>query len=203
MGPELLPLFPLEVVLLPQSALPLHIFEERYKLLIGEAIEQRSEFGVVLAKENALANVGCTAVVERVTRRYEDGRLDILTRGERRFEILLLDEKKPYLRAGVHFFGDDGRPATPEAVRRLGAAFEKALHLLSAATPQRPAPGERLTSFQVAGALPIDLDVKQRILALRSEAERTDVLCEFLEGYLPRLERARRLEAAARGNGHG
>jgi len=204
MNPELLPLFPLEVVLLPQSALPLHIFEERYKLMIGEAIEQRSEFGVVLAKENALANVGCTAVVERVTRRYEDGRLDILTRGQRRFEILLLDQKKPHLRAGVHFFDDEGgRPASPEAVRRLGGLFEKALHLLSAATPQRPAPGERLTSFQVAGALPIDLDVKQRILALRSEAERTEVLCDFIEAYLPRLERARRLEAAARGNGHG
>ena len=204
MGPELLPLFPLEVVLLPQTALPLHIFEERYKLMIGEAIEQRSEFGIVLAKEKALANVGCTAAVERVTRRYEDGRLDILTRGRRRFEILLLDEQKPYLRAGVHFFSDeDGRPAAPEAVRRLGGVFEKALRLMSAATPSRPAPGERLTSFQVAGALPIDLDVKQRILSLRSERERTDVLCGFLEGYLPRLERARRLEATARGNGHG
>src|SRR6266481_4942411 len=98
----LLPLFPLEVVLLPGATLPLHIFEERYKLMIGEALEGRSEFGIVLAKGRSLANLGCSAEVEKVVKRYEDGRLDILTAGRRRFEILFLDDQKPYLQAAVH-----------------------------------------------------------------------------------------------------
>ena len=58
-----LPLFPLEVVLFPRTALPLHIFEERYKEMIGEAIAARSEFGVVLTREKGIVNVGCTATV--------------------------------------------------------------------------------------------------------------------------------------------
>ena len=200
----LLPLFPLEVVLLPGTALPLHIFEERYKLMIGEAIEQQSEFGVVLAKENSLSNAGCTAVVEKVVRRYPDGRLDILTEGRRRFEVLFLDEQMPYLRAGVHFFEDEDQGAPPrESVGRLADLLEKAVGFLAAPAEGSPAPQEISNSFQIAGVLPVDVELKQRLLCLRSEPERVAVLIEHLQKLLPRLERARRAERSARGNGRG
>src|ERR1700736_5070367 len=83
----LLPLFPLQVVLLPGSQLPLHIFEDRYKEMIAEVLKDQVEFGVVLANEKGIVNTGCTAVIERVLHEYPDGRLDILTIGRRRFEI--------------------------------------------------------------------------------------------------------------------
>lgn len=203
MPPDLLlPLFPLEVVLLPQTTLPLHIFEERYKLMIGEAIEQQSEFGIVLAKDNSLVNVGCTAVVEEVTRRYPDGRLDIVTLGRRRFEILFLDQQKPYLQAGAHFFDDDpeAKPA-PEASKRLEELFDRVLSFLPAQTRRDPERGTG--SFPIAGVLPLDLDLKQRLLAMRSEAERIAALNEHLEKLIPRLALARKVEKSARGNGHG
>lgn len=183
-------------------ALPLHIFEERYKLMIGQAIEQNSEFGVVLAKENSLANVGCTAAVEKVVQRYADGRLDILGRGRRRFEVLFLDEEKPYLRGGVHFFDDEQGAAPAEAaVLRLARLFERVLGFLP--NPAAPASKEGLDSFQIAGVLPLDLDLKQRLLCLRSETERVAALSEFLEKLLPRMELAQRVEKSAKGNGRG
>ena len=200
----LLPLFPLEVVLLPRAVMPLHIFEERYKLMIGEAIENKSEFGIVLSKENALANIGCTATVERVIRKHSDGRMDIVTAGRRRFEILFLDEQKPYLQGGVHFFDDDAdtTPA-PQDLPRLAELFERVLGFLPSETRETPAHKERITSFQVAGILPLDLEIKQRLLGSRSEAERVAMLVEYLQKLLPRLERAKRVERSSRGNGRG
>src|SRR5215472_12444875 len=98
MQQNLLPLFPLRVVVFPRTPLPLHIFEERYKQMVGEAIRAKSEFGIVLAKEEGIVNAGCTVVVEKVLKTYPDGRLDIMTRGLRRFEILDLNQEKDYLR---------------------------------------------------------------------------------------------------------
>jgi Lon protease-like protein len=198
----LLPLFPLEAVLLPRTALPLHIFEERYKVMIGEAIAERSEFGVVLWKDAALAGAGCSATVERVVKRYPDGRLDIVTVGRRRFEILFLDEEKPYLRAAVRFFEDDpGSEASAEAVGRMGELFEQVVSLLPAAEPA--APEQPADAFHLAGALPLDLEFKQKLLASHSEAERVELLTRRLERLVPRLRLARRVERSARGNGKG
>src|SRR5712692_1362400 len=200
----LLPLFPLEVVLLPGAALPLHIFEDRYKLMIGEAIQHNSEFGIVLSKENSLLNVGCTAAVEKVVRRFSDGGLDILTAGRRRFEILFLDEHKAYLQAGVLFFDDDPDTApAPEAAGQLMQLYQRVVQLLPGHAIEAAIPEQGFTTFQIGGALPLDLDLKQRLLASHSEAERVDVLKEYLEKLLPRLRLADKVERSARGNGKG
>src|SRR5579884_1206656 len=107
MAQELLPLFPLETVLFPRTPLPLHIFEDRYKEMMNEAIERKTEFGVVQAGEKGIVNTGCTAAIDKVLRRYPDGRLDLLTSGRRRFEILDLDDGRSFLRGAVDFFDDD------------------------------------------------------------------------------------------------
>src|SRR5437764_4107315 len=115
MASGLIPLFPLQVVVFPRTPLPLHIFEERYKEMIGNAIRDNSEFGVVLAREEGIVNAGCTVVVEKLLQMHPDGRMDILTRGRRRFEISSLNEEKEYLQAEVEFFDDeDFEPATTE-----------------------------------------------------------------------------------------
>src|SRR4029077_3381687 len=113
MQPKLLPLFPLRVVVFPRTPLPLHIFEDRYKEMVGEAVRGNSEFGIVLAKEDGIVNAGCTVAVEKVVKTYPDGRMDILTRGIRRFEIVGLNEDRKYLRGELEFFEDDDPGPAP------------------------------------------------------------------------------------------
>ena len=80
-------LFPLNVVLLPGERVPLHIFEERYKDLIGACIENSEEFGLLLAEETELRTIGTSASVIDVLNRYDDGRMDIIVEGRDRFRV--------------------------------------------------------------------------------------------------------------------
>src|SRR5205823_4356613 len=104
---ELLPLFPLDLVLFPGMALPLHIFEPRYKEMIGECLEHDTPFGIVRAIEDGVAQVGCSAEVVTVVQRYEDGRLDIVIRGLQRFEVQELNQERSFLQADVKFLAEE------------------------------------------------------------------------------------------------
>src|SRR5579863_4465739 len=132
---EWLPLFPLQVVLLPEAELPLHIFEERYKEMIQEAIRGQLEFGVVLANEKGIVNTGCTASIHKVLREYPDGRLDILAVGRRRFEILRLNDERSFLRGAVEFFDDEEAPPPPPETRQQAIAAYNELRSLSSQGP--------------------------------------------------------------------
>jgi Lon protease-like protein len=109
----LLPLFPLRLVVFPGNLIPLHIFEPRYKEMVGEAADAGTEFGIVLATSDGISRVGCTVVVEEVANRQADGSFDVNTRGKRRFRVLSLDQEKSYLRGDVEFFDDDEPVAEP------------------------------------------------------------------------------------------
>ena len=206
----LLPLFPLEVVLLPEEPLPLHIFEERYRQMIGECLEAKAsgtgqeEFGVVLLRDQGILNVGCSARIVNVTRKYEDGRMDILTVGKRRFEILLTNEEKPYLRGAVEFFEDEGSDTPQDAeaehavelfrdiMRRLRKAAEMPIHL--------PRP-YRYLSFRLAASLPLDPNFKQQLLMLRDEAERLNQVVQAIETLDQQFELLQKAHKKAGGNG--
>jgi Lon protease-like protein len=199
----LLPLFPLEVVLLPGAPLPLHIFEPRYKLMIGEAIERGSEFGVVLVHNGNLAAAGCTAVVDRVVKRYDDGRLDIVTRGLRRFRALGLDQELPYLRAEVEYFEDEpDLPADRDEAERLYALAGRAAELANASAPAELDPDDPNPSFRAAAELPLDLAFKQQLLTLRSERERLARLTAYLQAWIEKTGKAVAMKTLAARNGH-
>jgi Lon protease-like protein len=200
---EWLPLFPLQVVLLPDAELPLHIFEERYKEMIQEVIRGHLEFGVVLANEKGIVNTGCTATIHKVLREYPDGRLDILTVGRRRFEILRLNDERPFLRGAVEFFDDDDAslPA-PEARRQAIEGFNQLQALESnqpLATPEAENPQ---LSFRLAEPVS-DLGIRQALLSARSEAERIRQLAGFFPRYLARQRRIQHVKQVAPKNGHG
>ena len=200
MEEALLPLFPLEVVLLPGAALPLHIFEERYKELIGDCLRSGSEFGVVQAGESGILNIGCTAVITEVVTRYPDGRMDIVTTGRRRFEIILLDQEKPYLRAAVSFFDDDDSDPPPPELRAMAAA---GLKLLSAGGAEDEGEdADTPLSFRIGRRIP-DLSFRQLLLSIRSEADRLKHIAGFLPTLLDRLRRTARMKKLASTNGHG
>ena len=203
MQDALLPLFPLEVVLLPGSQLPLHIFEDRYKEMIGEVLREKREFGVVLASEKGIVNTGCTAAVDRVLREYPDGRLDILTRGRRRFEILLLNEERSFLRGAVEFFDDEaGEPAGPDLLKNVIAGFNELQSITSSSPLEPEQAGDPRLSFRLAQDVP-DLGFRQTLLAMRSEADRMRRIADFLPGYLQRRRKIQRIKNVAASNGHG
>src|ERR1022692_1638052 len=203
----LLPLFPLQVVLFPGAELPLHIFEDRYKEMIGEAVRDRTEFGVVMASEKGMVNTGCTATVERVLKQYPDGRMDILTLGRRRFEILLLNSERAFLRGSVEFFDDEiGEPVSPEN-RKLALDGYKQLQSLleepvAAADAAENLGDDPRLSFRLAQPVP-ELGFRQRLLSTRSEAERIRHLVEFFPEYLQRQRRLHHVKTIAPRNGHG
>src|SRR6201984_2660727 len=103
MRPTRIPLFPLDVVLLPGAALPLHIFEPRYKKMIGRCIVQKLEFGMIYATGQNVAAIGCTAEIVQKMKQYPDGRMDILTRGRAPFRLLQLLQDETYHEGGVDY----------------------------------------------------------------------------------------------------
>lgn len=198
----LLPLFPLEVVLFPQTPLPLHIFEDRYKELIGECLARESEFGVVLVRGNGVARIGCSAAVVEVLGRHEDGKLDILTIGERRFHLNSIHSRRSFLEGGVEFFDDADFRATPPHVARAAAASYAEFLQLIGSTEEAPELHHPRLSFQLA-QIATDLDFRQTLLEMRSEAERMELVAEHLALLVRRRQVADAMRKVVHSNGHG
>jgi ATP-dependent Lon protease len=204
MSSRLLPLFPLQIVVFPRTHLPLHIFEERYKEMVGQALRDSSEFGIVLAKDEGIVNAGCTVIVEKVLKRYPDGRLDILAYGRRRFEVVMLNEEKEYLRGEVEFFDDEDAEPAPLDVQHMALTQYKTL--LESGTLRPPLPEPNLEdpqlSFQLAQGIQ-DLDFLSVLLRTRSETQRLRELNEFLSQYIPRQRHIAHVRQVAPHNGFG
>jgi Lon protease-like protein len=171
--------------------------------MVAEAIRDKSEFGVVLAKEEGIASVGCTVVVERVLHAYPDGRLDILARGRRRFEIVALNEEKSYLQGEPAFFDDDDLAPVPADLRAAALAHFRDLRpLISLAGRGEPDLADSQLSFQLAQCLP-DLDFLNSLLARHSEIDRLQRLNQYLAQYIPRQRAIAHVREVAPTNGCG
>jgi Lon protease-like protein len=175
--------------------------------MIAEVLRDKLEFGVVLANEKGIVNTGCTATIDKVLKEYPDGRMDILTRGRRRFEILMLNEERSFLRGSVDFFDDDTKSgAAPDDLKTRAMEGFKALQEI-APTPRiepegPPVPDDPQLSFRLAQAVP-DLGFRQALLVTRSEAERMRQLADFLPNYAQRQKLIRYIKELAPRNGHG
>src|SRR4051812_30355567 len=203
MSSRLIPLFPLNVVVFPRTRMPLHIFEERYKEMVGDAIRDDSEFGIVLVKQDGIVNAGCTVAVEKVLEMYPDGRMDILTVGKRRFEVASLSEEKSYLQGEVNFFDDDDFSPTPPDVRQEALERYESLDALPG-TAERDEPDleDPQLSFQLAQAV-TDLDFLSGLLRQRSETARLKTLSAFLAEFVPKQRVIERMKGLAPTNGFG
>ncbi len=197
-----LPLFPLQVVLLPGEFLPLHIFEERYKQMIGECLKEKSPFGVVLVEREGIRKVGCTARVTQLLERFPDGRMNILTQGENRFEVVRIFENRPYLVGEVNFIEDaPEEPPPPGLVRQVWDAME------SEERDSLPLGEEILKeplrlSFLSAATLRLPLPEKQTILECLSTRERLERLLAILEKRKELRLLLGQHQRAAERNGH-
>jgi len=198
-------LFPLGLVLLPGEVVPLHIFEERYKLLVQERLDG-GEFGIVLVEDGALRECGCTARVAELLEELDDGRLNILVEGGRRFRLLELrtpdDPEAEYLSGLIDYYEDE-EPEAPKALRAgLLEVFSRMLVLMGADSPKEPE-GEGPLSFRVAAAFDFGAQLKQELLESLSEAQRLETLLRVMEALLPQLKLRKDREEAIRGNGKG
>ena len=207
--PERIPLFPLNVVLLPGGDLPLHIFEPRYRRMVHDCIEQKSEFGMLLSLPKGVVRVGCTAEIVDVARQYDDGRLDIVTVGRAPFRIVELLNMEPFsedtlLEGQVDYLDDRDRPVSLEVRRSLVELYEVCHTIVYGDYPKNVQGAEpQALSYVVAGTLPMDLMWKQQVLELRSEADRQERLVTYLRQWAPHLQKIEMLRQNADGNGHG
>ena len=198
----LLPLFPLDLVLLPGTPLPLHIFEPRYREMISECLDRSQHFGVLRGKEQELAEIGCTAEILTVTKKYEDGRMDIVTEGRARFEVLQLNQERSFLQGEVIYLHDELGTASQEEIAQV-LKLHGEIMTLAGAEPERSSEvNEGQLSFHLAGSLPLDLDFKQSLLGMKSEAERLRAIISFFENILPTMRRTVHVRRKAGGNGH-
>ncbi len=200
---SLVPLFPLDVVLFPGASLPLHIFEPRYREMISECLEQHRPFGVVRSKDDGFAEIGCTAEIITVAKRYDDGRMDIVTEGRQRFEVMQVSQERSFLQAEIVPVDDEPGVATSEKIAQALKLRDEIMTLAGGEAEMSAEVDQRHLSFHLASSLPLDLDFKQTLLGMKSEAERLRAIISFFEAILPQMRRTVHIRRKAGGNGHG
>jgi Lon protease-like protein len=194
------PLFPLGIVALPSELIPLHIFEERYKALIGHCLEDESEFGIVWLADDGLRPVGCACEIAEVLERMDDGRINLIARGTRPFRLESRQDSLPYPAGTVEFLDDRNEPVDPEAADEARGAYAK---LVEEATDREPDIEEigAMSAYEMAATVEFGLDAKQGLLDLRSETARMKLLTRLFRAAIRRLDFVERAQARARSNG--
>lgn len=194
-------LFPLSLVLLPGEQVPLHVFEPRYRELIGECLAEERPFGLVYADEDGVREVGTFAEVVEVVQRYDDGRLDIVVEGGERFRLLGLTEGRSFHTGEIEPLEDVAATTEPSLVERARRLYARLLELTGTDLPL-PEADDPLLSFSLAGHFELAADVKLSLLAETSEPIRLERVSEILENATAELERRREVADRARSNGH-
>lgn len=197
-----LPLFPLGLVLYPDEQLPLHIFEERYKDLTHYCLDHDVAFGIVLADDGRIADVGTTARIDRVVTEYPDGRMDIVVTGEERFRVLEVHDRKSYYTADVDVLEE--KPGDPDLdlKERVITQHMKLLELAGRTVRPDLYDDVEHLSFVLAQNAGLDPSQKQRVLQFDSETERIRYLIDHFESLIPRVEQTEDLRRRIRSNGH-
>jgi ATP-dependent Lon protease len=201
-----IPLFPLDVVLLPGMTLPLHIFEPRYKVMIRRCLEEQIEFGMVLATGKAVARVGCTAEITRKVKDYPDGRMDILTVGRNVFGLREVIDEREYYEGRVEYLAEDLLHIDHEQERHVSDLFQQCHALLFGQAWVDEAPKDPTTlAYRLAARLPMELKQRQALLEMRAETNRRVFLVKWLSEILPHLAESEKVHDRAKGNGssHG
>jgi Lon protease-like protein len=193
-------LFPLELVLLPTERVPLHIFEPRYKELIGECLAGDGEFGLVLTDDRGLREIGTRAAVTEVLDRFPDGRLNVVVEGRERFKLLRLTDGRPFQTAEIEEVSDEEDDVAEADVERALEHFRN-LREISESQVEEPEPESGQIAFQLAARVDFGAEVKQQLLELRSEAARLRIVTELLENAVETMALERRVRERASGNG--
>jgi Lon protease-like protein len=194
------PLFPLGIVALPSELIPLHIFEDRYKTMIGRCRAESSEFGIVWMADDGLRTIGCACEIAEVLEELPDGRLNLIARGTRAFRIEARQEELPYPAGVIEWLQDRDEAFDPDAATVAHDAYAE---LVRQATDRTPDPVEigAMTAYEMAATVEFGLDAKQGLLDLRSESARLKLVTRLFRAAVKRLDYIERAQARARSNG--
>jgi Lon protease-like protein len=194
------PLFPLALVALPGELVPLHIFEERYKTMMGECLDSGTEFGIVWMADDGLKEIGCACTIERVLERMDDGRMNLLARGTRPFRVLERQAHLAYPAAVVQFVSDSADELDAKLAGDARAAYAD---LVKRATDREPTDAElqEMGAYDMAATVDFGLEAKQGLLDLRSENARLRLVTRLFRAATKRLDFVDRAQARARSNG--
>jgi Lon protease-like protein len=194
------PLFPLGLVALPSEVVPLHIFEERYKTMMGECLATEGEFGVVWLADDGLREIGCACRIERVIEQLDDGRMNLLTRGTRPFRVLERISTLPYPAGVVEFLADRDEPTDDGLRVEAQTAYGE---LVRRATDREPEPEELapMSAYEMAATVDFGLEAKQGLLDLRAENARLRLVTRLFRAAIKRLDFVDRAQARAQSNG--
>ena len=194
------PLFPLGLVLLPGEAVPLHIFEERYKVMIGECLEEGREFGIIWLADDALKDVGCSARITHVLERFDDGRMNIIVEGTDPFRLERRIGELAYPAGDIELLDDDS-DADEASLEQTRTGYADLVEQVTGTRPEPEALAE-LSAYGMAATLDIALSAKQALLELRSEPARLEQLEALFAEAIERIRKAARVAEQASGNGH-
>jgi Lon protease-like protein len=194
------PLFPLGIVALPGEAIPLHIFEERYKKMMNECLENEREFGIVWLSDDGLREVGCACEIERVLERTDDGRMNLLARGTRPIRVLERQGHLAYPAGVVEFLQDRPDPIDPDLLRDAHDAYAD---LVRRATDREMDEQELagMGAYAMAATVDFGHDAKQGLLDLRSENARLRLVTRLFRAAMKRLDLVDRAHEQAQSNG--
>jgi Lon protease-like protein len=198
---EQIGLFPLGLVLLPSEQVPLHIFEPRYRELIGECLDAGEPFGLVFADDDGLRRVGTLASVVEVTDRFDDGRLNVVVEGGDRFRLMELTRGRSFHTGTIEALGDRVDPPDDEQLQRALAVFARLVDL-TGADVETPDVAVDQPSFALASRFELAPELKLELLEETSERVRLTRLCEILETAATAVERQRAIAELAQTNGH-
>jgi Lon protease-like protein len=193
-------LFPLNLVLLPGEQAPLHVFEPRYKELISECLADNGEFGLVLADDDGLREIGTRAGVIEVLQQFDDGRLNVVIEGRERFRLVELTEGRSFQTAEVVDIDDDGDEPTEEEVEQCLAAYDRVVKAAEADLEDLDFDADSI-AFQIAARVDFGTEIKQGLLELQSERERVLRLAPMLNQAAEAVRRDRDIRERASGNG--
>jgi Lon protease-like protein len=194
-------LFPLELVLLPNERVPLHIFEDRYKDLIGECLAETTDFGLILEDDDGLREIGTRTSVVELIDTFDDGRMNVLVEGRSRFRVIELTEGRPFRTAEVEAVEDDGELPLDADVEQTIAVFRRLVAVAEADEIDEPSVGSPVLSFELAARVDFGPELKQELLELRSEGKRLRRLAELLDQAAQALTHEREIRQRAAGNG--
>jgi Lon protease-like protein len=200
--PSDVPIFELPVVLLPGELLPLHIFEERYKRMIGHCLAAAEPFGIVFGDSDGARRIGCEARVAEVIERFEDGRMNIVVAGERPFRVLDRYEAPEYPLGEIEPIevGADAGDDDDAAGALARDAFAKLVERVSGEEPDRDELADD-DAYSIAARVELPAETKQRLLEQRSEGERMRTLADALGALVAALARSREIAERAQMNG--
>lgn len=205
-----IPLFPLSAVLFPNSKLPLYIFEERYKILINKCLKSSEEFGIIFYSENRLSETGCTAIVTELTSKAENGEMNIIVTGIRKFTLTeYYTIPDGYLTGKVCFTEEKSYGINETLLRDCVINFNRLAELVYKGSVSLIDPedikwksGNNFVSFKIAEKCGINLLERQKLLEMDNENTRLEYLMNFLEKILPEIEKAGKISDIIKSDGY-